>query len=84
MPTIGYSTMSRLNNLTLMSMEYELLRKLEIFAIMKYFCSKIHVNITRRVYIVEFICYAIYAATVSINSCNIDDLYNYNINCLRN
>jgi len=61
-----------------MSMEYELLCKLEIFAIIKHFSVKNHVNTARRVYIVEFICYVIYAATTSINSCNIDDLYNCN------
>jgi len=43
---------TRLNDLTLTSMEYELLRKLDISAIIKDFSVKNHVNIARRVYIV--------------------------------
>ena len=48
------STMSqnRLNDLTLMSIVCELLRKLDISAIINDFSVKNHVNITCRVYIV--------------------------------
>ena len=48
---------NRLNNLTLMSMEYELLRKLDIStlnATIKRVFSKKHVNIRGKFYIVEF------------------------------
>ena len=62
---------NRLNNLTLMSIEYELLRKLDISAIIDDLLVKNHVNITCGVYIVEFnlLCQCCSCST-SINSCN--------------
>ena len=56
---------NHLNNLALMSMEYELLRKLRHFRNhYRFFSKKNQVNITREIYIVELslICYVIYAA----------------------
>jgi len=61
---------NRLNNLILMSIEYELLSKLDISAIINDFSVKKHVNITCRVYIVELNLLCQCCSTKSINSCN--------------